>query len=114
MPAAVSRLRKIEYQVLQCMERWGYHQIITPTMEYYDTVGISSATEDKKLFKLLDRKGTTLVLRSDMTAPIARVVASLLKETQFPIRLSYHSNVFRAFDDEAGRESEFFFKPGSS
>lgn len=108
LPDAVSRLRKIESNVMDCMKRWGYSEIITPTMEYYDTVGISSSTEDKKLFKLLDRKGTTLVLRSDMTAPIARVVSSLLKDEPFPLRLSYHSNVFRAFEEEAGKESEFF------
>ncbi|MEI7027805.1 ATP phosphoribosyltransferase regulatory subunit [Paenibacillus sp. y28] len=108
LPEAVAKLRSIEFQVLDCMQRWGYRQIVTPTLEYYDTVGVASATSDKKLFKLLDRKGTTIVLRSDMTAPIARVVASLLKEEQFPIRLSYHSNVFRAIEEEAGREAEFY------
>jgi ATP phosphoribosyltransferase regulatory subunit len=108
LPEAVSKLRNIEFHVLECMERGGYSQIITPTLEYYDTVGAASATEDKKLFKLLDRKGTTLVLRSDMTAPIARVVSSLLKDRPFPLRLAYHSNVFRAIEEEAGREAEFF------
>jgi ATP phosphoribosyltransferase regulatory subunit len=108
VPEAVSKLRRIEYEVLQCMERWGYSQIITPTLEYYDTVGVASATEDKRLFKLLDRKGNTLVLRSDMTAPIARVVSSLLEEESFPIRLSYHSNVFRAIEADSGRDAEFF------
>jgi ATP phosphoribosyltransferase regulatory subunit len=108
LPEAVSKLRAIEFRVLECMERWGYRQIVTPTLEFYDTVGVASSTEDKKLFKLLDRKGNTVVLRSDMTAPIARVVASLLKEHPFPVRLSYHSNVFRAFEDEAGRDAEFF------
>lgn len=93
---------------MDCMARWGYREIITPTLEYYDTVGIASSTEDRKLFKLLDRNGTTLVLRSDMTAPIARVVASLLKEQPFPLRLSYQANVFRAIEAEAGRDSEFF------
>jgi ATP phosphoribosyltransferase regulatory subunit len=108
LPEAVAQLRAVEFRVLECMQRWGYRQIITPTLEYYDTVGVASATEDKKLFKLLDRKGRTVVLRSDMTAPIARVVASLLKEQPFPVRLSYHSNVFRAFEDEAGRDAEFY------
>lgn len=108
LPEAVSKLRSIESSVLQCMERWGYREIATPTLEYYDTVGVASSTEDKKLFKLLDRNGTTLVLRSDMTAPIARVVASLLKDTPFPLRLSYHANVFRAIEAEAGRDAEFF------
>ncbi|OPH52146.1 ATP phosphoribosyltransferase regulatory subunit [Paenibacillus ferrarius] len=108
LPDAVTKLRNIEYRVLACMERWGYNQIITPTLEYYDTVGVASSTEDKKLFKLLDRKGKTLVLRSELTAPIARVASSLLKEHAFPLRLSYHSNVFRAIEEEAGRDSEFF------
>ncbi len=58
--------------------------------------------------QIAQQPGTTLVLRSDMTAPIARVVASLLKDEPFPIRLTYHGNVFRAIEEEAGREAEFF------
>ncbi|MFD0957926.1 ATP phosphoribosyltransferase regulatory subunit [Paenibacillus chungangensis] len=108
LPEAVRQLRSIERNVLDCMSAWGYEQIITPTMEYYDTVGVASSTSDQKLFKLLNKRGTTLVLRSDMTAPIARVVASLLKDKTFPVRLSYHSNVFRAIEEEAGRVAEFF------
>lgn len=108
LPHAVVRLRQIEHQVLACMDRWGYQQIMTPTMEYYDTVGVASSTSDQKLFKLLNNRGTTMVLRSDITAPIARVVSSLLKEEPLPIRLSYHANVFRAIEEEAGREAEFF------
>ncbi|CAM4293249.1 ATP phosphoribosyltransferase regulatory subunit [Paenibacillus alkaliterrae] len=108
LPGAVAKLRHIERQVLACMQGWGYEQIMTPTMEYYDTVGVASSTSDQKLFKLLNNRGTTLVLRSDMTAPIARVVSSLLKQSDFPQRLSYHSNVFRAIEEEAGREAEFF------
>lgn len=108
LPEAVERLRRIESNVMACMRQWGYREILTPTLEFYDTVGVASATNDKKLFKLLDRWGTTLVMRSDMTAPIARVVSSLLRDQPFPIRLSYHANVFRAIEEEAGRNSEFF------
>ncbi|SFI81984.1 ATP phosphoribosyltransferase regulatory subunit [Paenibacillus sp. UNC496MF] len=108
LPHAVTKLRQIENQVLACMRSWGYEQIMTPTMEYYDTVGVASSTSDQKLFKLLNNRGTTLVLRSDMTAPIARVVSSVLKDVQFPIRLSYHSSVYRAIEEEAGRDAEFF------
>ncbi|MDP5275814.1 ATP phosphoribosyltransferase regulatory subunit [Chengkuizengella axinellae] len=107
LPYAVYGLRTIEKNVIQCMENWGYQEIITPTLEYYDTVGMASLTSDHKLFKLLDKRGTTLVLRTDNTAPIARVVSSLLKDEPLPMRLSYHSNVFRAMKDEAGRDAEF-------
>lgn len=108
LPEAVNKLRTIESNVLNCMRTWGYQEIITPTLEYYDTVGVASSTTDRKLFKLLDKKGTTVVLRSDLTAPIARVVSSVLKDQPLPLRLSYHANVFRSIEEEAGRLSEFF------
>ncbi|WP_223070074.1 ATP phosphoribosyltransferase regulatory subunit [Paenibacillus caui] len=108
LPIAVSRLRKIEGRVLDCMSRWGYRQIMTPTLEYYDTVGVASSTSDQKLYKLLNNRGQALVLRSEMTAPVARVVSSLLKDEPLPLRLSYHANVFRAIEEEAGREAEFY------
>lgn len=108
LPEAVERLRRIETTVMECMRRWGYREIMTPTLEFYDTVGVASATSDNKLFKLLDRWGTTMVMRSDMTAPIARVVSSLLRDQPLPLRLSYHANVFRAIEEEAGRNAEFF------
>jgi len=108
LPRAVQKLRKIENDVLHCMSRWGYQQMITPTLEYYDTVGVASSTSDQKLYKLLNNRGQALVLRSEMTAPVARVVSSLLKDEPLPLRLSYHANVFRAIEEEAGREAEFF------
>lgn len=108
LPGAAARLRHIETQVLECMQKWGYREIITPTLEFYDTVGVASSTSDAKLFKLLDKRGNTLVLRSDLTAPIARVVSSLLQDQPLPLRLAYHANVFRALEEEAGKESEFF------
>ncbi len=108
LPRALTKLRKIEKDVLHCMSRWGYQQMMTPTLEYYDTVGVASSTSDQKLYKLLNNRGQALVLRSEMTAPVARVVASLLKDEPLPLRLSYHANVFRAIEEEAGREAEFF------
>ncbi|WP_017814859.1 ATP phosphoribosyltransferase regulatory subunit [Paenibacillus shenyangensis] len=108
LPHVVSKLRYIEENVLQSMSQWGYRQIITPTLEYYDTVGVASSTSDRKLYKMLNNRGTTMVLRSDMTTPIARVMGSLLKEEPLPIRLAYHANVFRSIEEEAGREAEFF------
>lgn len=85
----------------------GYEFIKTPTVEYFDTVGKASAISDTHLFKLVDSQGNTLVLRPDMTTPIARVATSkLLKET-IPLRLAYFANVFRAQETEGGRPAEF-------
>lgn len=108
LPDAVTKLKYIERQSLNCMSQWGYEQIVTPSMEFYDTVGMASATLDHKLFKLLNQRGTAMVLRSDMTAPIARVASSLMQEAELPIRLSYHANVFRSMEEDSGREAEFY------
>lgn len=89
------------------MERTGYDLLQTPTLEYYDTIGKISAIPDNALFKLLDSQGETLVLRPDMTSPIARVAASKLLKEKMPIRLGYYSNVFRAQKREGGRPAEF-------
>jgi len=107
LPDVLAKQRYIEQKVNTCMTRWGYQEILTPTLEYYDTVGDASATLDSKLFKLLDRQGRTLVLRPDVTAPIARVVSSLMKDEPRPLRLMYNTNVFRAQQNEAGRNAEF-------
>ncbi|WP_096436961.1 ATP phosphoribosyltransferase regulatory subunit [Alteribacter populi] len=89
------------------VRRWGYAPIDTPTLEFYDTIGSASATSDTQLFKLLDQQGDTLVLRPDMTAPIARIAASTLQEIQRPLRLMYDANVFRAQQREGGKPAEF-------
>lgn len=89
------------------MSRWGYRFLSTPTLEYYETVGKASAIEEERLFKLLDAEGRTVVLRPDMTVPIARVAASGLKHIPFPLRLAYMNPVFRKQEFEAGRPAEF-------
>ncbi len=89
------------------IKKWGYQFIETPALEYYETVGEASAILDQQLFKLLDQQGHTLVLRPDMTAPIARAAASKILKEQVPLRLAYSANVYRAQQREGGRPAEF-------
>lgn len=89
------------------LKQRGYSFIKTPSVEYYDTVGKASAITDAALFKLVDSQGNTLVLRPDMTTPIARVVTSKLLKEKIPQRLAYFENVFRAQQQEGGRPAEF-------
>ncbi|MED4075319.1 ATP phosphoribosyltransferase regulatory subunit [Lysinibacillus fusiformis] len=85
----------------------GYEFIKTPAVEYFDTVGKASAIADTHLFKLVDSQGNTLVLRPDMTTPIARVATSKLLKEMIPQRLAYFASVFRAQEVEGGRPAEF-------
>lgn len=97
----------VRTKIEQEMKNWGYQFIGTPTLEYYETVGAASAILNGQLFKLLDKQGHALVLRPDMTAPIARVAASRLLNENLPLRLAYSENVFRAQQREGGRPAEF-------
>ncbi|MFO1444538.1 ATP phosphoribosyltransferase regulatory subunit [Bacillus sp. Bva_UNVM-123] len=107
LPKLYERKQIVRTKIAKEMTNWGYQFIETPTLEYYETVGSASAILDQQLFKLLDQQGHTLVLRPDMTAPIARVAASRLLKNELPIRLAYSANVFRAQQREGGSPAEF-------
>lgn len=107
LPELYERKHQLRSLMEAAIKRWGYSFIETPTLEYYETVGAASAILDQQLFKLLDREGHTLVLRPDMTAPIARVAASKLLKEDLPLRIAYSANVFRAQQREGGRPAEF-------
>lgn len=106
LPELYETKQRVKRKLEEEMKSWGYQFIETPTLEYFDTVGSASAILDQMLFKLLDQQGHTLVLRPDMTTPIARVaVSKLLKD--LPLRLASSANLFRAQQREGGRPAEF-------
>ncbi|WP_078378946.1 ATP phosphoribosyltransferase regulatory subunit [Sutcliffiella halmapala] len=107
LPSLYEAKKQVKNTMTSEINQWGYQFMETPTLEYYETVGDASAILDQQLFKLLDQQGHTLVLRPDMTAPIARVAASSLVDDGYPRRLAYSANVFRAQQNEAGRPAEF-------
>lgn len=107
LPELYEKKHRIRGFLENAIKQWGYSFIETPTLEYEETVGTASAILDAQLFKLLDREGHTLVLRPDMTAPIARVAASKLLNEDLPLRIAYSANVFRAQQREGGRPAEF-------
>lgn len=107
LPAQYETKKRIRTKMAALIQSWGYQFIETPTLEYYDTVGAVSAIPEKHLFKLLDQAGNPLVLRPDMTSPIARVAGSSLKNVPYPLRLAYDSNLFQAQQREGNRPAEY-------
>ena len=81
--------------MLNSFDRFGYHNIKTPTMEFFDIFSEErGSVPSKDLFKLFDREGNTLVLRPDNTPSIARFVAKSYMDVNVPIKLSYNVNTF--------------------
>jgi ATP phosphoribosyltransferase regulatory subunit len=59
------------------------------------------------MFKFFDQQGRILVLRPDITVPVARITATKYREAAYPLRISYIGNVFRYNDYGGGKQSEF-------
>ena len=98
--ALESRLKKV-------FHLYGYHDIQTPTFEYFDVFREEmGTTPSRELYKFFDKEGNTLVLRPDITPSIARASATLLEEEELPIRLCYTGNTFINHSSYQGRPEE--------
>ncbi|QZY57240.1 ATP phosphoribosyltransferase regulatory subunit [Crassaminicella profunda] len=87
---------------------FGYRQILTPTFEYYDLFSEIEGTIHKdEMFKFIDGNGKILVLRPDVTTPIARMVATNYKSCTGYLKFSYATNIFRIHDEQNGKKREF-------
>lgn len=85
----------------------GFQEVSTPTLEFYDVFHLDNLSiEQEKMYKLFDNTGRILVLRPDMTTPIARIAATKLKEATYPIRICYSGNIFMMNESWGGKFSE--------
>lgn len=100
--------RMLQKNIEKILDSWGYDEIITPTIEFYDTINSGfEALREEELYKFFDNKGKIMALRPDMTIPIARVVASKFKEVKEPLKFRYCANVFRVHESLGGKKNEY-------
>lgn len=94
-PLDVAQKRWIEDRVQQVFHRWGYHRIITSTLERIDTLMAGGAVQRSTVISVQNRDEEELGLRPELTASIARAAATRLSGMTYPQRLYYNANVFR-------------------
>lgn len=114
-PEGVRDIYSLEYGKKSVLEEklqnvfhlYGYHDIQTPTFEYFDVFGKEIGTTPvKELYKFFDREGNTLVLRPDITPSIARAAMTVFDSENLPIRLCYKGNTFVNQSSYQGRLHE--------
>lgn len=109
LPKEAATKRAVEQKIFKLFASFGYEEVVTPTMEYLETLTTSSGrAQEPHLFKMFDRNNRTLALRHEMTTPIARLAVSRLKDSPTPLKLSYNTNVFRFRTNQPGRQCEFY------
>lgn len=109
LPREAATKRAVEQRIFELFTSFGYEEVVTPTMEYLETLTTSSGRAiEPHLFKMFDRNNRTLALRHEMTTPIARLTVSRFKDSPLPLKLSYNTNVFRFRTNQTGRQCEFY------
>ncbi len=99
--------RNVEHMLASAFESRGFHEVVTPGLEFFDVFSLGCAgIPQESMYKLTDHKGRLLVLRPDSTLPIARLTATRLQNESRPLRLYYTQTVYLNNPSLMGRSDE--------
>ncbi|MEM1945125.1 MAG: histidine--tRNA ligase [Nitrososphaerota archaeon] len=109
LPDEVRIKRRVEDVIREVYRLYGYEEVETPTVEYLSLFEAKSGEEIRhRMFRMVDAHGRTLVLRPEVTASIARLVATKLARSPTPIRLGYIADCYRYDEPQWGRRRRFW------
>ncbi|HVL95523.1 MAG TPA: ATP phosphoribosyltransferase regulatory subunit [Solirubrobacteraceae bacterium] len=106
LPEEMRELRAITEAMRGVFDEAGYGEVYTPALEHEAVLRTGDAQAARPAYRLFDESGQVLVLRSDMTIPIARVVATRYADVEPPLRLCYVSRAYRAVRPQRGEARE--------
>ena len=107
LPDEMGELRALTGRMRDTFTGAGYGEVHTPALEYEDVLRRGDASAAGARYRTFDEQGDVLALRSDMTIPIARVVASRYADAEPPLRFCYFAHAWRAVDRGVGEPREF-------
>ena len=106
LPPESTRLLDVQARIRERFKLFGYGEVLTPALEYSEVI------EEPKLrdasFKLFDPDNQMIMLRPEMTTPIARLVAQRLRNFPPPYKLSYVLPVYRRASVGRGQSAELY------
>ncbi|NJL38563.1 MAG: ATP phosphoribosyltransferase regulatory subunit [Leptolyngbyaceae cyanobacterium SM1_4_3] len=111
-PLDVAQKCWIEDRLQQVFQRWGYHRIITSTLERVDTLMAGGAVQQSTVIQLQEIEDETLGLRPELTASIARAAVTRMAGVSHPQRLYYNANVFRRAQRGSHNRQQEFYQAG--
>lgn len=102
LPDEMRELRAMTDRMRAVFDRAGYREVYTPALEYERALN----TGTQAAYRLFDEHGNVLVLRSDMTVPIARLAATRYSHADTPLRFCYLAHVYRDVRPQRGQSRE--------
>jgi ATP phosphoribosyltransferase regulatory subunit len=95
LPVESAELATIEDGLRSAFRRFGYREVRTPLLEFAEVMDRAQDGGLGSAFRLFDDHGNVLVLRPDLTIPVARLAASRLGDHPGPLRVSYVATTLR-------------------
>ena len=113
LPSDIGVWQYIEKNVRETADLFGFSEIRMPTFEATELfcrgVGDTTDVVGKEMYTFIDKDGSSLSLRPEGTAGVARsVIENGLYAGAMPLKLFYLSNFFRREKPQAGRSREFW------
>jgi ATP phosphoribosyltransferase regulatory subunit len=102
------RRQVLTQRVQNLFTSWGYQPVQTPVFDFYDLYSPLLGSQADSVFRLVDREGDLLVLRSDITLFLARSMGVILTEGHAPLRVCYADTIFRHHNLEDISSKEFY------
>jgi ATP phosphoribosyltransferase regulatory subunit len=107
LPDEMRELRRLHLALIGVFEERGYGEVSTPAIEYDEVLARGDGRTADTAYRFFDGSGDLLALRSDMTVPIARLIATRYAKAKMPLRLCYLANAYRAVRPQRGQMREF-------
>lgn len=106
LPEEAGAREEIAGAVRACFKAHGYLPVETPLLEDAGSLGARGRAVDTP-FRLFDDDGRLLVVRSDNTLPIVRLVSTRLRGARLPLRLRYEAPIVRSQPRNVGAARQF-------
>jgi ATP phosphoribosyltransferase regulatory subunit len=107
LPDEMRELRALSDRIHAVFEQAGYGEVYTPALEYETTFARQTLDQAAPAYRMFDEHGAVLVLRPDMTVPIARLVATRYAHAEPPFRFCYTAYAYRGVRPQRGQSREF-------
>ncbi|MEM1937268.1 MAG: histidine--tRNA ligase [Candidatus Caldarchaeum sp.] len=109
LPEEFAVKQKVVDVIREVYKLYGYQEVETPTLEYLELFEAKSGDEIRhRMYVFTDVHGKRLVLRPEVTASIARLVATKLSKQPTPLRLGYIADCYRYDEPQWGRRRRFW------
>ncbi|MFA4965727.1 MAG: ATP phosphoribosyltransferase regulatory subunit [Thermoleophilia bacterium] len=107
LPPEGDELRAIEAALCRRFAAYGYGEVRTPWLEFAETLEAAADDTLAAGYRVYDPQGRVLMVRTDMTVPVARLAATRYRDKPLPLRFSYVAPSIRPWAPQRSQDGEF-------